>query len=66
MDTHDAAERIPFNGHMIPADRADQFRHADDGRPLSDDEYDESRARVAAVEKIEAELGRPLQTWEPL
>lgn len=48
--------------HRVPAERADQFFNADDGSPLSDADYDETKRRTAELEA----LGPDAVTWEPL
>ena len=40
--------RVSVNGHSVPADEADLFFDGETGEPISDTEWDESKARLDA------------------
>lgn len=43
-------EKVEIRGHQVAAVRADQFFHGSDGRPTTDEEYDESMRRIREAE----------------
>lgn len=62
-------ETIELNGHNVPAERVDQFLSGRTGQPIPDDQWDESKRRVAIAEELDAlaEGDAPvLVTWEPV
>lgn len=42
------AEYIDVNGHQVLASRADDFFDGKHGKPISDEDYDESKRRLEA------------------
>lgn len=61
-------ETFEVNGYTIDADKftPDQFFSGRDGSALSDEEWDESKRRVAEIEAIDNDPDNPLVTWEPV
>lgn len=58
------AHTINIDGHQIDLDKydVDQFYNADDGSRVTDEQWDESQARIAAAEA----LGDDYQSWIPV
>lgn len=54
-------EFVDINGHKVDAHVAEKFLDGETGEPISDEEYDESKARAKALEEDDFVV-----TWEPL
>lgn len=56
---------VVIRGHLVDTDLhdVDSFSSGRDGRPVTDEEWDESARRVAAAEALE---GDDAITWEVL
>lgn len=55
-------ETVVIDGHHVPAHQADLFYNADDGSRITDEQWDESKRRVAEAEAD----GDEVPTWEAI
>lgn len=39
---------VPLNGHQVPADQVDLFLDGQTGQPITDEQWDEQKARLQA------------------
>lgn len=54
-----ATDKVDIDGHKVDAEIVDKFFHGDDGKRLTDEEWDEMKRR-------EREIDPDAVTWEPL
>jgi hypothetical protein len=48
-------EKVELDGHLVDADKLDQFHNGSDGSRVTDEEWDESKARKEFAESLTPE-----------